>query len=180
MLCSSNTFKYSTGLKHSRYNLTKSLLTTLTIYLCPHPVLYNKTEKNKKQYLSFQWKIIINVTTDKTNKTVIWKIHCLYIWWDVYIVNAKPLGITTDMMFPTSLNNLNWLSNHITNSFSHFRDPSDHQSLTGKRKGVGGVLSLCDGSSYKNKPYFWSSLGQRDGVPQAWCRRFQFSSSTQK
>lgn len=37
-------------------------------------------------------------------------------------------------MLPSSLNKSNRLSNHITDTFLHFRDPTDHQSLTGKRK----------------------------------------------
>lgn len=50
-------------------------------------------------------------------------------------------------MFPTSLNKFNRLSNHISDTSLHFRDPTDHQRLTGKRQEGeegGGCLYVLD------------------------------------
>ena len=131
---------------------------------------------------SFQLKIIMSFNTESQDEWMEKGPH-LYVQGEPPILDVKPWGITTDIMFPPSLNKLNRLSNHITDTSPHFRDPTDHQSFPGKRKGRGGGrwLHLFHGSSYKNRPYFWSSLGQRDGrVPPAWRWRFQFSSSSPK
>lgn len=76
---------------------------------------------------------MMNFITDKPGRRAQW-VHCLYIWGETPVLNAKPWEITTDIMFLTSLNKLNRPSNHTTDTSLHFRDLTDHQSLTGKRK----------------------------------------------
>lgn len=64
------------------------------------------------------------------------------------------------------------LSNNITDRSLCCRDPGGHQSHQEQeredRRGGG-----C-GSSYKNRPYFWSSSGQKNGTSPGWCWGFHF------